>query len=138
MLFAPRKVKYNKSFTVYPTKKGKKTLALFPSFGFFGIKAVQNGFVTPKQLETVRRIFSRRLKGVGRFWILIYPYSQISSKPAEVRMGKGKGFTKDYFYPVKKGQILFEFSEVSSALSLSLLHKVQIKMPFNLILVSKK
>jgi large subunit ribosomal protein L16 len=79
------------------------------SFGEYGLKATTRGRITARQIEAARRTMTRRIKRGGKIWIRIFPDKPISSKPLEVRMGKGKGGHHKWICPIKKGQILVEF-----------------------------
>jgi large subunit ribosomal protein L16 len=90
-----------------------KTIKLV--FGTSGLKALENGRITSKQIETTRQVIRRKIRPFGgKVWIRIFPHLSITSKPAEVRMGKGKGNIKTWVAHVKRGQILFEISGVPS------------------------
>ena len=82
-------------------------------FGQFGLKALETGRIPAKTLEAVRRILTRKFKRMGQIWIRLFPDLAVSSKPAEVRMGKGKGAPSFWVCRVKKGQILFEMDGIS-------------------------
>lgn len=78
------------------------------AFGTFGLKAVEGGWITSRQIEAARIAFTRYMKREGKTWIRIFPDKPVTSKPAEVRMGKGKGALSHYVAVVKPGRILFE------------------------------
>ena len=78
------------------------------AFGTFGLKAVDGGWITSRQIEAARIAFTRYMKREGKTWIRIFPDKPVTSKPAEVRMGKGKGALSHYVAVVKPGRILFE------------------------------
>lgn len=82
------------------------------AFGSFGIKALDSTWVTGRQIEAARQALTRHMKREGRLWIRIFPDKPISKKPAEVRMGKGKGTPELYVAPVTPGRILFEIDDV--------------------------
>lgn len=86
-------------------------------FGQFGLKALESGRIPAKTLEAVRRILTRKFKRMGQIWIRVFPDISVSSKPAEVRMGKGKGAPSFWICRVKKGQILFEMDGISPQLA---------------------
>jgi len=103
-------------------------------FGQFGLKALEPGRIPARTLEAVRRILTRKFKRTGQIWIRVFPDVSVSLKPAEVRMGKGKGAPSFWICRVQKGQILFEMDGVSSqtAKQASLLayYKLPIKTKF--------
>ena len=90
--------------------KGKKIDKL--NFGTFGIKATTKGKLTSKQIEMCRRIISKRIKGIGKLWIKVFPKVPITSKPKSVRMGKGKGDISYWVCKIKPGKILYEIDGV--------------------------
>ena len=105
-MLAPRKIKYRKP------QKGRMTgLAKggdYVAFGTHGLKALEAGWITSRQIEAVRITISRRVRKVGKMWIRIFPHKSITKKPAETRMGKGKGSPEYWVAVVKPGRILFE------------------------------
>ena len=105
-MLAPRKVKFRK------TQKGRmRSMASsgdFVSFGSYGLKALEPGWITSRQIEAARITISRKVRKVGRMWIRIFPDKSITKKPAETRMGKGKGAPEYWVAVVKPGRILFE------------------------------
>ena len=88
--------------------RGMATTGDYVSFGSFGLKALEAGWITSRQIESARIAISRRVRKVGRLWIRIFPDKSITKKPAETRMGKGKGSPEYWVAVVKPGRILFE------------------------------
>ena len=86
-------------------------------FGQYGLKALESGRIPSKTLEAVRRVLTRKFKRMGQIWIRIFPDIAVSTKPAEVRMGKGKGSPSYWVCRIQKGQILFEMDGISSQLA---------------------
>jgi large subunit ribosomal protein L16 len=78
------------------------------AFGSFGIKALENAWITGRQIEAARQAITRHMKREGQLWIRIFPAKPITKKPAEVRMGKGKGAPEGFVYPITPGRIIFE------------------------------
>ena len=105
-MLAPRKIKYRK--TQKGRMRGMATTGDYVSFGSFGLKALEAGWITSRQIESARITISRRVRKVGRMWIRIFPDKSITKKPAETRMGKGKGSPEYWVAVVKPGRILFE------------------------------
>jgi large subunit ribosomal protein L16 len=109
-MLQPKKTKYRRM------QKGKmkgnaqrgNTLA----FGSFGIKALENAWITGRQIEAARQAITRHMKREGQLWIRIFPAKPITKKPAEVRMGKGKGAPEGFVYPITPGRIIFEIEGV--------------------------
>jgi large subunit ribosomal protein L16 len=83
------------------------------SFGDFGLKAVGRGRITARQIEAARRVMTRHIKRGGRIWIRIFPDKPVTKKPAEVRMGKGKGSVEFYVAEIRPGKMLYEMDGVS-------------------------
>ena len=82
------------------------------AFGSFGIKALDNAWITGRQIEAARQAITRHMKREGQLWIRIFPAKPITKKPAEVRMGKGKGAPEGFVYPITPGRIIFEIEGV--------------------------
>ena len=99
------------------------------SFGNFGIKALEPGWITARQIEAARIAMTRAMKREGRVWIRIFPDKPITKKPAEVRMGKGKGAPEYWVAPVRPGTILFESTGVPLDLAQESLRLAAQKLP---------
>lgn len=126
-MLQPKRTKYRKQ------QKGRnKGLAYKGSrvdFGSFGLKAVQNGRITNRQIESARVAMTRYMKREGKVWIRIFPDKPITSKPLEVRMGKGKGNLDHYVAQVKAGRIMFEIDGVPRAVAEEALRLAAQKLP---------
>ncbi len=110
-MLAPRKIKYRK-----PQKgkmRGMSNTGDYVSFGTYGLKAMECGWITSRQIEAARVTISRKVRKVGRMWIRIFPHKAITIKPAETRMGKGKGSPEYWVAVIKPGRILFELDGLS-------------------------
>ena len=105
-MLAPRKIKYRK--IQKGRMRGMAYTGDYVSFGSFGLKAMESGWITSRQIEAARIAISRKVRKVGRMWIRIFPDKSITKKPAETRMGKGKGTPEYWVAVVKPGRILFE------------------------------
>jgi large subunit ribosomal protein L16 len=114
-MMQPKRTKYRKQHKGRNEGLTKRGAEL--NFGSFGMKATTNARVTARQIEAARRAITRHLKRAGRVWIRIFPDVPVSNKPAEVRMGKGKGSVEYWVAPVKAGRIMFEIDGVSAALA---------------------
>jgi large subunit ribosomal protein L16 len=114
--------------------KGKESRGIEVSFGEFGLQALEPGWVTARQIEAARRTLVRFMKRRGKVWIRIFPDKPVTQKPAETRMGKGKGSVDHWVAVVKPGRILFELSglpEESAREAMRLAsHKLAIKTKF--------
>ena len=109
-MLSPKRTKYRKAHKgrIHGEAKGGTTL----NFGNFGLKATSPGRVTAREIEAARRAITRHIKRVGRVWIRIFPDVPVSVKPAEVRMGSGKGSPEFWVARVKPGRIMFELDGV--------------------------
>lgn len=109
-MLSPKRTKYRKAHKgrIHGLAKGGTTL----NFGAFGLKATEPGRVTARQIEAARRAITRHIKRVGRVWIRVFPDVPVSQKPAEVRMGSGKGSPEFWVCRVKPGRIMFELDGV--------------------------
>jgi large subunit ribosomal protein L16 len=112
-MLQPKKTKYRKAHKgrIHGQAKGGSTLA----FGNYGLKSLEADRVNARQIEAARRAISRAMKRVGKLWIRIFPDVPVSRKPAEVRMGSGKGNPEFWICRVKPGRILFELDGVDEA-----------------------
>ncbi|SVD90371.1 uncharacterized protein METZ01_LOCUS443225 [marine metagenome] len=110
-MLAPRKVKFRK--TQKGRMRGMANSGDYVSFGSYGLKALEPGWITSRQIEAARITISRKVRKVGRMWIRIFPDKSITKKPAETRMGKGKGAPEYWVAVVKPGRILFELEGLS-------------------------
>ncbi|WP_293868767.1 50S ribosomal protein L16 [uncultured Alsobacter sp.] len=109
-MLQPKKTKFRKQFKGRISGAAKGGMNL--DFGQFGLKAMEPERVTARQIEAARRALTRHMKRAGRVWIRVFPDVPISSKPAEVRMGKGKGAPEFWACKVKPGRIMFEIDGV--------------------------
>jgi large subunit ribosomal protein L16 len=114
-MLSPKRTKFRKAFKgrIHGLAKGGTTL----NFGAYGLKAVEPGRVTARQIEAARRAITRHIKRVGRVWIRIFPDVPVTTKPAEVRMGSGKGSVEFWVCRVKPGRVMFELDGVTAALA---------------------
>ena len=127
MALLPRKIKFRKS------QKGK-TRGLATSgnkihFGEYGLKAIENGLIRSNHIEACRVVVARKMKGVGKLWINIFPHKPVTKKPAETRMGKGKGELDHWVAVVKRGKVVFELSGVPEDFAKIVLRLVSFKLP---------
>ena len=126
-MLSPKRTKFRKAHKgrIRGLAKGGTQL----NFGSYGLKAVSPERVTARQIEAARRAITRHLRRTGRVWIRIFPDVPVSSKPAEVRMGKGKGSPEYFACRVKPGRILFEVDGVSEQIAKEALYKASAKLP---------
>ena len=114
-MLSPKRLKFRKQHKgrIHGLAKGGSEL----SFGSFGLKALTPERVTARQIEAARRAITREMKRAGRLWIRIFPDVPVTDKPAEVRMGKGKGAVEFWVARVKPGRIMFEIADVDEELA---------------------
>jgi large subunit ribosomal protein L16 len=109
--------------------RGTESQALHLTVGSYGLKALESGRITARQLEATRRAMTRKMKRRGRVWIRIFPSTPVTSKPNEVRMGKGKGNVSHWVCPVRKGRILYEIGGIPPEIALQALQAGAAKLP---------
>ncbi|MEF2074457.1 50S ribosomal protein L16 [Consotaella aegiceratis] len=126
-MLQPKRTKYRKAFKgrIHGTAKGGSTL----NFGAFGLKAMEPERVTARQIEAARRAITRQMKRQGRVWIRIFPDLPVTSKPTEVRMGKGKGSVDFWAARVHPGRIMFEIDGVAEDVAREALRLGAAKLP---------
>lgn len=126
-MLAPKRSKYRKAHKgrVHGLAKGGTRL----NFGAYGMKAVETGRITARQIEAARRAITRHIRRVGRVWIRIFPDVPVSSKPAEVRMGSGKGSPEFWICRVKPGRIMFELDGVTADVAREAFELASAKLP---------
>ena len=134
-MLQPARRKYRKEQKGRNT--GVATRGAKVSFGDFGLKAIDRGRLTARQIEAARRAISRHVKRGGRIWIRIFPDKPISQKPAEVRMGKGKGNPEFWVARVKPGRIMFELDGVPDQLAREALTLGAAKLPIKTRIVTR-
>ena len=127
MALMPKRVKRRKQHR--GTLTGCATRGNAVAFGEFGLQSTQRGWITSRQIEAGRIACSHYLSGEGRIWIRIFPHQPITAKPAEVRMGTGKGDVDDWVAAVKPGTILYEVGGVPEAKARVALNRIAHKMP---------
>ena len=135
-MLAPRKIKYRK-----PQKgkmRGMANTGDYVAFGTFGLKALECGWITSRQIEAARITISRRVRKVGRMWIRIFPHKAITKKPAETRMGKGKGAPEYWVAVIKPGRILFEVEGLDEADAQSTFKVAAHKLPVKTKMVARR
>ena len=99
------------------------------AFGSFGIKAMESAWITGRQIEAARQAITRHMKREGQLWIRIFPAKPITKKPAEVRMGKGKGAPEGFVYPITPGRLIFEIEGVPHSVAKEALRLGSQKFP---------
>lgn len=127
-MLLPKRTKYRKYQKGRCT--GVKPNTTFLQFGSYGIKSLETARIPSKTIEAVRRVMSRKFKRQGQIWIRIFPDIPVTKKPAEVRMGKGKGSINYWACRIQKGQILFEMDRISLSLAKQATRLAVFKLPF--------
>jgi large subunit ribosomal protein L16 len=126
-MLSPKKTKFRKAHKgrIHGNAKGGTNLL----FGSYGLKATTPERVTARQIEAARRVITRYIKRQGRLWIRIFPDIPVSAKPAEVRMGKGKGNPEFWVCRVKPGRVMFELEGVEEEVAKTAFEKASAKLP---------
>ncbi|MFA6797118.1 MAG: 50S ribosomal protein L16 [Candidatus Paceibacterota bacterium] len=130
-MLVPKKVKFRKmqTFREHPDKIGVETRGTKVSFGSFGLKAISAGRIRSTQIESARKTIAHSMSKTGKIWTRIFPDHPYTQKPAEVKMGKGKGDLQGYVAIVKPGRVLFEVDGVDEASAREMLRKGGTKLP---------
>jgi len=135
-MLAPKKIKYRKQM------KGRRTGLAYRgsevSFGDYGLMATQDGWITSRQIEAARVALTRHMKRQGRVWIRIFPDKPITKKPAETRMGKGKGAPEYWVAVVKPGRIMFEIQGVTTDVVKEALRLAGHKLPISTKIIARE
>ena len=126
-MLQPKKVKHRKMFK--GRLRGKAMRGNTLAFGTFGLQAMSSGFITARQIEAARIAMTRHAKRGGKVWIRIFPDKPTTKKPAEVRMGKGKGNLEAWVAPVKRGRVLYEMEGVDPQVAREALRLAAHKLP---------
>ncbi len=116
---------------------GLATRGATVAFGEFGLKSTDRGRLTARQIEAARRAMTRHIKRGGRIWIRVFPDKPISKKPAEVRMGNGKGNPEYYVAEIQPGKVLYEMDGVNEALAREAFKLAAAKLPLRTIFVTR-
>ena len=126
-MLIPRRVKHRKQHR--PDRFGKSKGGTAVAFGDFGLQATEGGYVTNRQIEAARIAMTRHIKHGGKVWINIYPDRPLTKKPAETRMGSGKGSPEFWIANVKPGRVMFEISGVTLDVAKQALSRAAHKLP---------
>ena len=135
-MLSPKRVKFRKRQK--GRLKGPASGGTAVSFGDIGLKALEHGKLTNQQIEAARIAMMRHIKRGGKVWIRIFPDHPFTSKPLEVRMGKGKGAPAGWYAPVKPGRVLYEIKGVSIDLAKEALVRAQHKLPIKTSIVVRE
>ncbi|MDM4761486.1 50S ribosomal protein L16 [Galbitalea sp. SE-J8] len=135
-MLIPRKVKHRKQH--HPGRSGQATGGTQVVFGEFGIQAITPAYVTNRQIEAARIAMTRHIKRGGKVWINIYPDRPLTKKPAETRMGSGKGSPEWWVANVKPGRVLFEVAGVNETLAREALTRAIHKLPLKARIIKRE
>ncbi len=135
-MLMPKRVKYRKQFRGRMRGKAKGGTELLN--GEFGLQALDPGWITSRQIEAIRRTIVRHMRRRGKYWIRIFPDKSVTAKPAETRMGKGKGSVDHWVAVVKPGRIIFEVAGVSEDVAKEALRLAGYKLPIKTQIVSRE
>lgn len=135
-MLMPKRTKFRKMMK--GKRRGLAQRGATIAFGDFGLQAVECGWISSRQIEATRVAITRRMKRVGQVWIRVFPDKPITLKPAETRMGKGKGAPEYWVAVIKPGRILFEINGVDLVLAKEALALGAAKLPFKTRVVSRQ
>jgi large subunit ribosomal protein L16 len=131
----PKRVKYRKAHR--GRRRGNAHRGSLVNFGDYGLKALEPGWITSRQIESARVAITRMMKREGRLWIRIFPDKPVTKKPAETRMGKGKGAPEFWVAVVKPGRIMFEIAGVNRKIAEEAMRLASHKLPIKAKLVTR-
>lgn len=135
MAMMPKRVKFRKGHR--GKRRGIATRGGFLAFGEYGLKSLDRGWLTAIQIEAARVALARHVKRGGKIWIRVFPDKPFTKKPAETRMGKGKGAPEYYVCVIKPGRILFEMDGIPEELARSSMRLCAYKIPFRTAFVKR-
>jgi large subunit ribosomal protein L16 len=135
-MLQPKRTKFRKMHK--GRNRGIATRGNKVSFGEYGLKTVERGRLTARQIEAARRAMTRHIKRGGRVWIRVFPDKPVSKKPLEVRMGKGKGNPEYWVSLVKPGHVLYEMEGVSETIAREAFRLAGAKLPVKTVFVSRQ
>ena len=135
-MLEPKKIKYRRHHR--GNRRGMATRGNNVAFGTYGLKAMEAGWITARQIEASRIVISRIVRKLGKMWIRIFPDKPVTAKPAETRMGKGKGALEYWVSSVKPGRILFEIEGVDRAMAEEAFRNAGHKLPIKTKLVERR
>ncbi len=134
-MLQPKKQKFRKEFR--GKRRGVATRGTTVAFGEFGLKAKEAAWITNRQIEAARRAMSHHTKRGGRIWIRIFPHKPVTKKPAEVRMGSGKGDVYIHVAVVRPGTMLFEMAAVEKSVAKEAMRLAASKLPIKTVFVER-
>jgi large subunit ribosomal protein L16 len=135
-MLIPRRVKHRKQH--HPSRSGKASGGTAVAFGEYGIQALEPAYVTNRQIESARIAINRRIRRGGKVWITVYPDRPLTKKPAETRMGSGKGSPEWWIANIKPGRVLFELSFPNDVVAREALTRAIHKLPMKCRIVTRE
>ena len=135
-MLQPKRTKFRKQFK--GRNRGLASTGSKVSFGEFGLKAIERGMITSRQIEAARRAMTRHIKRGGKIWIRVFPDVPVSKKPLEVRMGKGKGNVEFWVCKIQPGRVLYEMEGVNEVIAREAFKLASAKLPFKTTFVSRQ
>ena len=135
-MLEPKKVKFRRHHR--GNRRGMASRGNHVAFGSFGLKAVSPGWITSRQIEAARRAITGHVKRGGQIWIRVFPDKPVSARPAETRMGGGKGAVDRWVAVVKRGRILFEIGDVPEDIAIEALKRAGHKLPIPTKIISRE
>ncbi len=135
-MLMPKRVKYRKQHR--GRLKGKASRGVEIAFGDYALQALEPAWITARQIEAARRAIVRHMKRRGKYWIRIFPDKPVTAKPAETRMGKGKGAVDHWVAVVRPGRIMFEIAGVPEEIALEALRLASHKLPIKTQVVTRE
>lgn len=126
-MLQPKKQKYRKQFR--GKMKGRANAGNSVVFGDFGVQSIDRCWITARQIEAGRKAIANYTKRKGKYWVRIFPDKPVTKKPAEVRMGKGKGSVEEYVCVVRPGRIIYEVSGIDQEIAVEALRRAAQKLP---------
>jgi large subunit ribosomal protein L16 len=135
-MMAPKRVKFRKQMK--GRIRGYATRGEKVSFGHYGLQATEMGWVSNRQIEAARVAMTREMKRGGKLWIRVFPDKPITKKPAETRMGKGKGNPEGWVCPIKPGRVLFEIEGVTKDMAQKAMALASAKLPITTRLIERE
>jgi len=134
-MLQPKRTKFRKQFKL--RNRGLAQVGSSVSFGTFGLKSVERGRMTARQIEAARRAMTRAVKRQGKIWIRVFPDKPITEKPLEVRQGKGKGNVEYWVCQIQPGRVLYEMEGVSEEIAREAFELAASKLPFKTTFVTR-
>ena len=135
-MLMPKRVKYRKQFRGRRRGMAKGGTTLLN--GEYGLQALEAGWITSRQIEAIRRSIVRQMRRRGKYWVRIFPDKPVTAKPAETRMGKGKGSVDHWVAVVKPGRVIFEVAGVPDDIALEALRSAGYKLPIRTQVISRQ